>query len=309
MNCFYTKPAFWIGSGTEMGTFLTSDYRWQNSFSTPNLVYELDEMTISIFKDGLIGIEFRHLIADNLKKTLRLLEYFNSLSFSFYNSINLGIVPNKSSLDPYSLNDKNFIALTGNGIGFGDGSSYNSKVYFERKHGALGILRSLFFSKEELLILLERFNEEVKNEKTWLLSYLNRLMSHYHEHYFLEAFIDAFFIIEVLLNKLWSSYLSSNKVSVNKKRKEYLTGKDMTLAVKINILQLCNVITLDLFNKIDSLRKRRNEIVHNIEKVASSDNFYNEDFQDVFEVINELIVLTEGIKIKLTGSHWFRTFD
>ena len=308
MYSFYTKPAFWIGNMQEMMEVLGDKHYDSSIYKKPSIIREYDFLQILVYKDGLLGINFKANIEENLKSTLGLLEYFNGLSFSIYNSINMGVVGNKCSLNPYNINVDDYLDVGEESIGFGNGTSYSTKIFKDRYKGLYGIQRTLFFTIEEVSILLNEFDEVIKKEKVWLFSYFNRIISNFKEQNFFESFIDAFFIIEVMLNKLWNDYLASNKDKLTKERKALLTGRDMTLAMKTNILHLNNIISTNLLDKIDNLRKRRNKIVHDIELMAKSGELYSDDFENVFIVINELALLAEKIDVKFCGGYSFRTF-
>ncbi|MBV1900292.1 MAG: hypothetical protein KUG56_01330, partial [Kordiimonadaceae bacterium] len=55
---------------------------------------------------------------------------------------------------------------------------------------------------------------------------------------------------------------------VGKKRRNFLTGRDMTSSVISNLLELWEEVPLILFNNIDQVRKARNKIVHGAHNYA-----------------------------------------
>jgi len=307
MYSFYTRPAFWIGNQGEMFNYLKNDYNCHTSFKEPEVKVILDDINISVFKDGMIGLDFPKIDDETLSTTLKRLEYFNALSFSIYNSINLNRLGRKCSLNPYNLEVNDFLVSDEDSTGFGDGTSYNTKIYKDRYDGLFGIQRVLFFTSKDIVNLLNQFEKELKSNKLWLYSYLNRFISHYKAHNFLEAFISSFFLIEVLINKLWDDYIKNNKDKLNQKRREFLKGRDITLAIKTNFLQLNDAISVELFEKIDNLRKKRNMIAHDIEKIAMKGDLYDDDFGEVFEVINDLVYLNDKIVVKLVGGYSARS--
>ncbi|GBF44453.1 hypothetical protein LPTSP2_37560 [Leptospira ellinghausenii] len=64
-----------------------------------------------------------------------------------------------------------------------------------------------------------------------------------------------------MLNRKWEVNLNS-KPNINKKRKEFLTGKDFTTSIVSNLLELNGQLTFDELKIIDKIRKLRNEIAH-----------------------------------------------
>ncbi len=307
MYGFYTRPPFWVGDLDEILKISKGELDYRDLTKQPILTNKINAITLSIFKDGLIAFEFDTDQDSTLRDTLKLLEYFNSFMFVIYNNINVDYSGKKCMLDPYVILDNDFIAISKSSVGFGDGTSRNIKYFNDRYKSNPIIQRVLFFSKSELEGIINNFKFYVNADKTWLLSYLNRFVSHYKDHLFLEAFVTSFFLVEVLINELWDRYLIENNERLNKKRKEYLKGRDITLAIKTNILELNNKISSTLFQRIDNLRGKRNKIVHDIEKLALKGELYSDDFEDMFETTNELLFLVEGFKTRLIGGYSFRT--
>lgn len=305
---FYTRPAFWIGSQSDYTEPMITKKTFQKMVEEPIVNSSLqNDIEIKIYRDGFVGFIFNGTQKNNLKETLKLLEYLNAFMFVMYNYINTKHQGEKCMLDPYIVLTNNLIVTSRESVGFGDGTRHNYMLLMERIDQDPMIQRLLFFNKNEIEDLIQEFDNYIKTDKIWLLSFINRFVSHYKDHLFLEAFITAFFLIEILINKLWGKYLKSNNDKLNKKRKEYLNGRDLTLALKTNILNLNNLISDDLFVKIDTLRGKRNKIAHDIEALADNGELYNDDFKDLFETIDNLIFLVEGIQIRLTEGYSFRT--
>lgn len=305
---FYTRPAFWIGSQNDYYEPVLTVEAFQGMVKEPIVNISLhNDIEIEIYKDGFIGFIFNGKHEENLKETLKLLEYFNAFMFVMYNYINTKHQGKKSMLDPYVIKTNDLIIKSNESAGFGDGISYSYLDYSKRNSQLPIIQRALFFNKKEIEEIIEEFEFYIKADKIWILSYINRFVSHYKDNLFLESFITSFFLIEILINKLWKKYLKSNSEKLNKKRKEYRNGRDLSLALKTNILNLNDLISDELFSKIDTLRGKRNKIVHDIEALAQKGELYNDDFKDLFETVDELIFLVEGFKIRLTEGYTFRT--
>jgi hypothetical protein len=83
------------------------------------------------------------------------------------------------------------------------------------------------------------------------------------------SLVFSWFLIEELLNLLWSEYLDSSATTyadgqqrLNNQRREFLNGRDYTASVKSNMLELAGRLPFDLFSKINRVRGLRNRIVH-----------------------------------------------
>ena len=83
------------------------------------------------------------------------------------------------------------------------------------------------------------------------------------------SLVFSWFLIEELLNMQWDDYLkkkskeSNGKFQrINKGRRDLLNGRDYTASVRSNILELAGCLEFELFSDINTIRKRRNQIVH-----------------------------------------------
>jgi hypothetical protein len=308
MYGFYTDPPFWIGNFEEMiKSRQEKDY---TLFSEPLNEIELDKFKIMIFKDGLIGFKFNEKIKDDLKTTLKQLDDFNAFMFVIYNQIctkyhgNENHKDNKCSLNSYTVDDSNFIVISDYGRGAGFGSNRNINMYeYHARHDSP---RVLFFSIEQMNGVLEVYKNYYKTNKIWLLSYLNRILSHYYKHSFLESFIVAFFLIEILIKKLFEECLRYNSEKIPKKRKKALKRKDIKLTEKVDFLKSFEVIDKEDYTNLTSLRKDRNKVAHNVEKSVVEDIITEDCFSCIFKTVSKLVSLAEGIEIKIDASHSFR---
>jgi hypothetical protein len=83
------------------------------------------------------------------------------------------------------------------------------------------------------------------------------------------SIVLAWFITEAIINELWSKHLENlnkdlleGKKRINSKRKDFLTGRDFTVSIITNLLELFDILESDLFEEIDRVRGYRNKIVH-----------------------------------------------
>ncbi len=127
-----------------------------------------------------------------------------------------------------------------------------------------------------------------------LLSVLAQLAKAVHEYKignFEFGLITSWFIIERLVRQRWNDFLGKNAKSpsgekrISKKRRDVLTGRDFTMSVTTNVLELLNEIDYERFRHIDSLRKKRNDIVHSLSNISLN----TRDLKSSFDVISMLL--------------------
>lgn len=100
------------------------------------------------------------------------------------------------------------------------------------------------------------------------LSQLLKASKEYENHNLSYALLLAWLVIESVLTDKWESYLrksadgTSGKKRINSERNKVLTGRDYTISVITNFLELANEITLDQYSNLDTIRKVRNKIIH-----------------------------------------------
>ncbi len=101
------------------------------------------------------------------------------------------------------------------------------------------------------------------------LSSFAKSVSEYKIGNYETSIILVWFITEAIINELWSNHLkhlnkdlSESKKRINSKRKDFLTGRDFTVSITTNLLELFDILESDLFEEIDQVRGYRNKIVH-----------------------------------------------
>jgi hypothetical protein len=83
------------------------------------------------------------------------------------------------------------------------------------------------------------------------------------------SIVLAWFITETAISTLWESHIDgqnrdvgSGRKRINRERKDFLTGRDFSISIVSNVLELSGVLDHSLFKDIDSIRGYRNDIVH-----------------------------------------------
>ncbi len=79
----------------------------------------------------------------------------------------------------------------------------------------------------------------------------------------------AWFITEASISSLWESHIDSlnsnlaaGRRRIDRERKDFLTGRDFPTSIVSNMLELFGIVSHDLFEDIDAVRRYRNKIVH-----------------------------------------------
>ena len=86
-----------------------------------------------------------------------------------------------------------------------------------------------------------------------------------------DSVVLSWFVIESVVSNMWHGWLRSigaKQESLvkppNSRRIKYLKGRDYTISIQSNMLQLSGVLPSDIFTKIDKIRKIRNDVVHDL---------------------------------------------
>lgn len=105
-------------------------------------------------------------------------------------------------------------------------------------------------------------------EKT--LSSFAKSLSEYKVGNYETSVVLSWFITEAALSQLWKSHIDNlntdfpnSKKRINRDRRDFLTGRDFTISLISNLLELWDALPHAQFQDIDAVRGFRNKIVHN----------------------------------------------
>jgi hypothetical protein len=122
--------------------------------------------------------------------------------------------------------------------------------------------------------------------------------------------IHSWFIIEYFLKSKWVDYIinakESDLIELTKENREYLIGRDFTVAVISNAMALAGLISKEEFERIDRLRKRRNEIIHNqnlVRKLQSKLRDIQTVPQETFASVSDCITSIEQVETMINSSY------
>jgi hypothetical protein len=103
----------------------------------------------------------------------------------------------------------------------------------------------------------------------------------YQDHNYSLTLVGAWTITEQLLRTLWSRYVEANReriieekaqTFINADRKKRLTeGREFTAATITETLSLCDELSLENYNDINSVRRTRNDWMHKVAGVTMKD--------------------------------------
>jgi hypothetical protein len=101
------------------------------------------------------------------------------------------------------------------------------------------------------------------------LSSFAKSLSEYKIGNYETSIVLSWFITEAALSQLWKKHIDSlnteflnGKKRINRDRKDFLTGRDFTISLISNLLELWGALPHAQFQDIDEVRGFRNKIVH-----------------------------------------------
>jgi len=331
--CFYTQNCFWAGEKPNISIIASDPELFTQSLSAKVFCYENDDVYLAICKDGLIMTQIKNL--DLRRSEIESEEKDNFLTtytseyINYLNTIQL--ILSSSALKIAKLdcfNNSNiqvgdaFCMFFDCGQLSGSGALANitSTFYYGRYRSQYSERLPIQFDRRITLRLtidesvfsscFDDVNKIIRNiEAIHILSQINNALSQYKILNFTQGFIQSWFVIEYFMNKMWKSYLDSKDITfptgekrISNNRNKYFTN--LKIADVLNQLELNDYITYEQFKIIDSLRKKRNTLVHNI---AESRSNY-QDCEDAFCIIKDLVKREYGFNLEISTSLSYSPF-
>lgn len=143
--------------------------------------------------------------------------------------------------------------------------------------------------------------------KIQVLSDLEKSLSEYKVLNFSISLVLSWFVIERFVSDLWESYLEKQNLTyesgskrINSDRRDFLT-RHLTMAQKLNLLELTNTINFETFSKLDRLRDIRNEITHRNNRFVCQ----GEDCRSAFEMVRYFLAKEYRIELDLNITYSF----
>jgi hypothetical protein len=124
--------------------------------------------------------------------------------------------------------------------------------------------------------------------------------NYYREGSFSNSLTTSWIACETLINFLWDNYLRNNKSNlpddikrINRPRFEKLAGRDFTASVVIEVLELLNIISINVYKDLDEVRKKRNKWLHSLGEVSDYDSV------KAYRAATNLFELATGIPLNV----------
>lgn len=102
-----------------------------------------------------------------------------------------------------------------------------------------------------------------------ILASFAKSLSEYKVGNYETSIVLAWFITERGISRIWEKHIESlnadfpdGKKRINRERRDFLTGRDLTISIVSNLLELWGLLPNSIFQNIDATRGLRNKIVH-----------------------------------------------
>lgn len=138
-----------------------------------------------------------------------------------------------------------------------------------------------------------------------LLAELAKAIAQYKIGDFEVALSLSWFVIEKLLSAEWERFLCDKNADlqggakrINSDRRQRLNGRDYPASVRLNVLELNDIISFDLYQQIDRIREYRNKVIHRDKNFICS----RPNAIEAIHTANSLINLQFSIDIVINDS-------
>lgn len=304
---FYTSKPFWMGGKPDLSKFGSHYYIIPEFFNIMSeIVYEFkkEDYGVSICKDGMI------MLSKNIPEEVELeekwknyLEILNAIYLLFESSFlkqqrtayfEVSEITNK---DAFGITFENGQMKSQSVPAF----SYAEKYVMGRFLSQYDVSDKTWFYfdkrlsdrfevdekiKDELDVVLDVLFKSENKMSIKILSDLTKSISEYKILNYDTALVLAWFIIEKYINLLWEDFLASDNENIYAERvKAFKDNRTYTVAIKLDVLQFNEHISLEEYKKITQLRKIRNDIVH----VNNKNNCDGKSCAIAFEIIKGFI--------------------
>ncbi len=310
---FYTTNSFLINKEPKI-IKPSSPLSWDISrifklLSNAEIEYDCKFYNLRIFNGGIFALKLEEISfekPDNdliIRKILKGITYLNAIQLLFESSFQkhkkLG-----GYFTTYEINSQNTLKLDYEG---------------NKLKGISGPLREEFYTNMRIensintnKIIFDDLNNDLENiskdyRNVEILAEISKSLSEYKIMNFSYSTLLSWIIIEKFLNILWSDLLKSkqNTAIINRTIREDLEdNSDFTAYIKSNVLKLFNIYDTEIFNKINRVRKERNDIMHPKSKNNNDNNF--KICQDAFDIITIFLGKNMSLDLKFDLSFGYQ---
>lgn len=319
---FYTSRPFWAGDPPiDLETSLTIETQAQfcELMSAIIFSYETDSIRFCVCKDGMLLVHVKKLERESekiendfefeIENKLwgQYLDYINCLyllldsvlvEIKHISYFNLSEVTNRDVIR-LQLEDGRCV---GQSIAHeGVASVYQMSRYMLTPDTSTGIFFRQSLSKDIFDVLFVKYSIATADQSLLRsLAEVAKSLSEYKFGNYSTSLVLAWFVIESTLVRLWNKFLDTRNCDfadgtrrISKDRKSTLTGRDYTISIISNLLELSGIVPFKTFQDINAVRGFRNKVVHG----DSSFNCGTKQCQQAIELALHLILEGTGLKV------------
>jgi hypothetical protein len=288
---FYTSNVFWVDSIPDFDTISQNPKSFKEALSEQVFVHSTDDYTLKVCKDGLfmVRIEAMEKVirpakgrGSRVRANGKYYDYLNALQFLFSGVL---LTHHKRDIGVVGLRIGDAFRVGDGGLGGGSKNSLSTNVRLLSTYG-IGLPVEIDFRIlqrfvncipvsvfDEVVVEFEKVRDDYDRVK--VLSQIMVVVGSYQLLNFTASLIQAWFVIEYFVNVYWFNFLKDHQMGFgadgqwkNSKAHAFFSGKDFTASIMSQMLDFGGCIDHDIFNKIDKVRKKRNQIVHSSEMVG-----------------------------------------
>lgn len=305
---FYTKELFWAIDEPEIQKIKNNPSAFTDNLSKVVLQTSNKDFSLKICRDGLIMMQIKQLdkIRESKKNKNEFTLEYNSEYLSYLNTFQFLLASETyvtqsfnyfrnrsiSTFEVLQISAKEGHIL---GIGWMEHNIINHVLLgrFLENYSAKNIEKDFRIAGRNVITeivlknCLAHFKKLFKDSDSfYIFSQINSGFSEFSSLNFRQCLTLSWFCIEYFINKDWINFLNKKKESISTvkrisgDRRKVLLGKDYSASVMSNILELNNIIPHDIFLKIENVRSKRNNIVHNLDRVKRLSNILKEKPED-----------------------------
>lgn len=308
---YYLKPHVWIGEKKSDLNPCELAILEEEFASQTGLGVQTQGLIIASFEtDGIPGYQNRHASNTLGSETASyILTFFNAFSFAYYEanlskhkggfgSIPQDVVLNDLYLWPTKSNGSIQTANIDQPIPITTGEFSTMAEMVSKGLKTIGSFEKQDFDfrlEVDKQIFTTFFNKQIiSGHLRKLFALMNRGVVSIRGASFDIALVSFWTVAESLIKDMWNDLLASKEVDI--KRKEFLTGRDITAAIICENLNLHGIISEDLYDGLSMIRKARNKMMHELRAIDPKICYR------AYEVIKQLIKIQHGVEISHGGS-------
>lgn len=315
---FYLSKPFWVKDAIDLQAGFPEGF--SNLMEEQMFIYEDETLDLRLCRDGRFLLRLKLLsgkdslmsFLGSMKTISAYVKNVNALALIF-ESVFIKETKNYYFETKELTNQECFGVRYENGKWAGESVQQLEKFQHARMGLNIGpfpnpAMQPIFLMRP--IVSLEIVQETANIYKTifaneWLISLvssLNKSISEYKIANYDTALVLSWFIIESIISDKWAQWIASKEEKIpgriNRERKKRLQGRDYPISVRLNIMEMNEVISLELYQMLDKVRANRNSIVHREKDYWCSP----EDAQSAIQAANTLIQTHFDLELHLNLS-------